>query len=77
MVMSPYTRGALFLLRMTGAGLIILSLIWLGLDLFLFLGHRPVESPLWMAAKSIPFFAGAILCWKSSSLAERLTRDFD
>jgi hypothetical protein len=74
---SPYTKAALFVLRLIAFGFVVTGFgLWAG-DLFLLLRHRPTAGPAMLALKGLPVLAGMILFWKSQGLAERLTKDLD
>ncbi len=75
--MSPYTRAALFAIRLIAFGLVILGLCLYSTDLFLLLSHRPPRPGAALALKGLPVLAGLILYWKSHDIARELTKDLD
>ena len=75
--MSPYTKGALFLIRLAGTGFMVISMALLWSDVLLFLTHRPITSPAVLILKGLPFVLGSVICWKSYPMAKSLTRDLD
>jgi hypothetical protein len=75
--MSPYTKAVLFVIRLAGCGLIILSFGLWSSDLYLYLSHRPCSSPALLVLKAGPALAGAALCWNSKRMAVHLTKDLD
>jgi hypothetical protein len=58
-------------------GAIIFSVCLLAADVFLSLSHRPASRPLNLILKGLPFLAGVVLFWKSSDMANHLTKDLD
>jgi hypothetical protein len=74
---SPYTKAALFAIRLIAAGLVILSLCLYSTDLFLLLSHRPLNFGAAFILKGFPIVAGLVLYAKSAAMAERFTRDLD
>jgi hypothetical protein len=76
-MLSPYAKAVLFVIRLAGCGLIILSLGLYSSDLYLYLSHHPCSGPGLLALKAAPALAGAALCWKSKRMAIHLTKDLD
>ena len=79
-MLSPYAKGALFVIRFAAGGLIVLSLALCAPDVYLYLSpppHRPLSPPAVLALKAIPALAGVALNWKSREIAIRLTKDLD
>jgi hypothetical protein len=74
---SPYTKAALFVIRLIAFSLVIVSLCLYSTDLFLLLSHRPTRPGGALALKGLPFVAGLIVFWKSYDLARQLTKDLD
>jgi hypothetical protein len=77
--MSPYRRAALFLIRLIATGFILFPLLEVAAYLAAFLntGKRTditFRTILWPA---ISLLVGVVILIKSSSLAKRLTRDFE
>ena len=75
--MSPYTRAALFLVRLIAAAFIIFSLCLYSSDLFLWLRHHPPRGIGWLALKAVPLIIGLAIYWKSDDIAKQLTKDLD
>jgi hypothetical protein len=79
-MISPYTKAALFVLRLAACGLIIASCGLYATDVFLYLSpqpHPPVSRPVVLALKAMPALAGAALLGKSRAMAAYLTKDLD
>jgi hypothetical protein len=74
---SPYTKAALFVIRLIAFGLIMLSLCLYSTDLYLLLAHRPPRPGAVLAVKGLPFVAGLMVYWKSHGMARQLTKDLD
>jgi hypothetical protein len=75
--LSPYTKAALFVIRVIAFGLIILSFCLYSTDLFLVLANRPLRTGAGLALKGLPLVAGLILYWKSDGIAKKLTKDLE
>ncbi len=75
--MSPYTKAALFLIRLIAAGFLICSLCLYSSDLFLWLAHRPPHRTIWLVLKAVPLIIGLVIFWKSDDMAKQLTKDLD
>jgi hypothetical protein len=77
-LMNPYTKAAVFLIRLIAFGCILCSLLLLGSNLFLLMtGKKSEDGMLSMALKSLPFIVGLLLLIKSYAIARKLTEDFD
>jgi hypothetical protein len=74
---SPYTRIVQSILRLAAFGLVVCSFCLYASEVFLYLSHRAVSGPGWLALKGLPFLAGVVLFWKSSDMALYLTKDLD
>ena len=74
---SPYTRAALFLIRLIAAGFVICSLCLCSSDLFLWLSHHPPHRLGWLVLKGVPLLIGLAIFWKSEDIAKQLTKDLD
>ena len=75
--MSPYTKAVLFVIRLAGGGLIILSLGLYASDLYLYLSNHPCSGPGLLALKAVPALAGGALYWRAKPMAIHLTKDLD
>jgi len=76
--MNPYTKAALFLIRLVAFGFILFSLLQLSTYLFYFFGEKkPAGSALSILLKTLPLVIGLVLLLKSYKIARKLTEDFD
>jgi len=76
--MNPYTKAALFVIRMIAFGCILCSLLLLASYVFyLKTEKRPDVGTLSIILKSLPLLFGFVLLFKSSAIAKKLTEDFD
>ncbi|MFN7140732.1 MAG: hypothetical protein ACK4UN_15455 [Limisphaerales bacterium] len=76
--MSPYRRAALLLIRLVAFGLMLFSVLQVGAYFFLLrTGQSPTDGPFLLTLKVLPFLVGLYLLVKSSSIAKRLTEDFE
>ena len=75
--MNPYYRQVRSLLRLVGAGAMVVG----ALDLaFYWASVSRLQVPLvpWRCVtRAIPLLFGLVVVWKSGPWARRLTRDFD
>jgi len=76
-MLSPYAKAALFVIRFSACGLVILSGCLYSTDVFLYLSHHPVSRPAVLAFKAVPVLAGAALYVKSKKMAIYLTKDLE
>jgi hypothetical protein len=74
---NPYAKAAMLAIRLAACGLMLLSFMLYGPDLYLYVKQRPFSAPSVLALKAIPALAGVALYWKSRALAAYLTRDLD
>jgi hypothetical protein len=77
MAASPYTKAALFLIRLIASAFVLCSLFLYYDDLYLLLSHKPPHRAGALVLKSIPMIAGAAVFWKSEDIAKQLTKDLD
>jgi hypothetical protein len=75
--MNPYTKAALFTIRLIAFAFIICSLCFYSSDIFLLLSGHSLQNKLGLVLKAIPLLIGFALLWKSRDLAEQLTKDLD
>ena len=76
--MNPYTKAALFLLRMIAFGFVLVSVLQLGSLVFYFAGpKKPVIDWVSVGLRSIPLLIGLVLLIKSYAIARKLTEHFD
>lgn len=73
--MNPMKKPVASVLRLFGAGWILLSVVLL---ILLWIAHKREPEPLWRwTLYGLPAPAGMLLCIMSSKLAARLTRNFE
>ncbi len=74
--MNPYTKGALFVIRLIAFGLIVLSAVYLGSYLFYWMAHKKIADGIFLRfLKSLPLIFGLVLLLKARAIAEKLTED--
>ncbi|MDB6125580.1 MAG: hypothetical protein JWQ71_4573 [Pedosphaera sp.] len=75
--MNPYTKIALTVIRLLGAGFLLIGGMNLGLY-WIKIRHGQAHFQIWRCLYlSLPIVIGLGLLVKSSALARRLTQDFD
>ena len=73
--MNPMKKPVASVLRVVGAGLMLLSVVLLAL---LWVAHKRAPEPWWRwALYSTPAIAGIVVVATSGKLATTLTRDFE
>jgi ABC-type multidrug transport system permease subunit len=73
--MNPMKRPVASVLRVIGAGLILLSVVLL---VFLWIARYRSPAPWWRwVLYAAPAVTGVVVCATSGRLAGRLTRNFD
>ena len=75
--MNPYVKAALFLVRLTGFGLVIVALFLMSGNLALIVSRQPVQKPLGLALEALVLLAGFVLLWKSADIARRMVGGLD
>lgn len=76
--MNPYRRAALFFLRLTGVGCLVIGLVLLGGEVMGSMTKRPVKSPWFVVVLEAGLtLAGAMLLVRSSAIATRWTEQFE
>lgn len=76
--MNPYTKAALFLIRLIAFGCILCSLLLLASYAFyLNADKKPDDGMFSLALKTLPLLIGFVLLLKSSAIAKKLTEDFE
>jgi hypothetical protein len=76
--MNPYTKAALFLIRLIAFGCIMTSLLLLGSYIFyLKTGRHPADGVLSLILKTLPLIIGVVLLVKGYAIAKKLTEDLD
>jgi len=73
--MNPLKKPVASVLRLIGAGLILLSVVLLAL---LWLARETQPEPWWRwALYTLPAVVGLVICLTSGRLAARLTQNFE
>jgi membrane protein YdbS with pleckstrin-like domain len=73
--MNPMKKPVASVLRVVGAGLILLSVVLIA---FLWLARYRNPEPWWRwALYAVPALGGIVICAVSGKLAARLTRDYE
>ena len=76
--MSPYTKGALFVIRLMAFGLIILGATLAGSSFFYVVARKSAhDSAGGWALKILPLLGGFVLWLKSGAIARKLTEGLD
>jgi len=77
--MNPYTRAALFLIRLIATGFILFTVLPVAAYLAVFLksGKKPELSALSIFWQSLSLLIGLALLFKSNAIAKKLTEDFE
>lgn len=76
--MNPYRRAALFLIRLTAIGLVLISLVLLSRYVLGWMAHQEVSTSAAITVLQVVCLVGGmILLIKSDSLAGRLTEDLE
>ena len=79
-MISPYAKAALFVIRLSACGLMILSFAFYYGDIFSYLSPHPlfpISRPSVLALKAIPALAGVALLVMSKRIAIYLTKNLD
>ncbi|MDB6055213.1 MAG: hypothetical protein JWN25_2736 [Verrucomicrobiales bacterium] len=78
--MNPYTKGAVFILRLSALGLIVISLILLYPNLLAKLAHKKLEGTsvgLFFIIKLLTLLGGSWLLINARKIAKNWTDDLD
>jgi hypothetical protein len=76
--MNPYTKAALFLIRMIAFGCILCSLLLLASYVFYLRAEKkPDDGVISLILKTLPLLVGFVLLCKSGAIAKKLTEQFD
>lgn len=75
--MNPYTKAALFIIRLIAFAFILFGALQLGADYFASRQNKPSAGTLWLFLKVFSLLLGFVLLFKSSAIAKKLTEDFD
>ena len=75
--MNPYTKAALFIIRLIAFSFILFGLLPLGADYFARRQNKPTGSTLWFMLEILSLLLGIVLLFKSGAIAKKLTEEFD
>jgi len=75
--MNPYTKAALFIIRLFAFAFILFGALPLGADYFARHQNQPRGSTLWLMLEILSLLLGIVLLFKSGAIAKKLTEDFD
>jgi uncharacterized membrane protein HdeD (DUF308 family) len=75
--MNPYTRAALFLIRLIAFAFILFGALELGAEYFAHRQHKAAGNAFWLFAEVFSLLLGLVLLFKSGEIAKKLTEDFE
>ena len=75
--MNPYTKAALFIIRLIAFAFILFGALPLSADYFARRHNKPSGSTLWLFLEIFSLLLGFVLLFKSGAIAKKLTKDFD
>ena len=75
--MNPYTKAALFIIRMVAFAFVLFGALPLGADYFARRQHKPAAGTLWLFLEIFSLLLGVVLLIKSREIAKKLTENFD
>lgn len=75
--MNPYTKAALFVIRLVAFAFVLFGALPLGADYFARRQHKPASGTLWLFLEIFSVLLGIVLLIKSRELAKKVTEDFE
>ena len=75
--MNPYTKAALFIIRLAAFAFILFGALPLGADYFARRQGKPSAGTIWLFLEIFSVLLGFVLLFKSGAIARKLTEDFD
>jgi hypothetical protein len=75
--MNPYTKAALFIIRLVAFAFVLFGALPIGADYFARRQHKPTTGTLWLFLEIFSVLLGIVLLIKSRELAKKLTEDFE
>ncbi|MEO7297261.1 MAG: hypothetical protein ABI042_01645 [Verrucomicrobiota bacterium] len=75
--MNPYTKAALFIIRLVAFAFVLFGALPLGADYFARRQNKPIGSTLWLFLEIFSLLLGFVLLFKSGAIAKKLTEDFE
>ena len=75
--MNPYTKAALFLIRLVAFAFILFGGLELGAEYFAHRQNKTGSNAVWLFLEIFSLLIGLVLLFKSKSIARKLTEDFE
>lgn len=75
--MNPYTKAALFVIRMVAFAFVLFGALPLGADYFARRQGKTSAGTIWLFLEIFSLLLGFVLLFKSRELAKKLTEDFE
>ncbi len=75
--MNPYTKAALFIIRLVAFAFILFGALPLGADYFASRQGKPTSGLFWLALEILSLSIGVVLLFRSGAIAKKLTEDFE
>ena len=75
--MNPYTKAALFIIRLVAFAFILFGILPLGADYFARRQGEAGAGTLWLFLEIFSLLLGFVLLFKSREIAKKLTEDFE
>jgi hypothetical protein len=75
--MNPYTKAALFIIRLVAFAFILFGTLPLGADYLARRQNKPSGSAVWLFLEIFAILLGFVLLFKSGAIAKKLTEDFE
>ena len=75
--MNPYTKAALFIIRLVAFAFILFGALSLGADYFASRQDKPNPGTLWLFLEIFSVLLGIVLLIKSRELAKKFTDDLE
>ena len=75
--MNPYTKAALFIIRLIAFAFVLFGALPLGADYFARRQNKPAAGLIWLFLEIFSLLLGFVLLFKSREIAKKLTEDFE
>ncbi len=75
--MNPYTKAALFIIRLVAFAFILFGALPLGADYFARRQGKQGAGTLWLFLEIFSLLLGFVLLFKGGAIAKKLTEDFE
>ena len=76
-LMNPYTKAALFVIRLVACAFVLFGALALGADYFARRQNKPAAGTFWLFLEIFSVLLGFVLLFKSREIAKKLTEDFE